>query len=422
MRNGVRGVEASLIGVAIAFFTLAGSQGEPRPITLFGLVLIAPLVLLATGFTRRPWIAAVYLLLLGVITRYLFMDRGLGSDVLPVTDAAIDRLFGGGNPYGQIYVAPPGTGNAFAYPPGNLLYYVPGFLLDNVRATEVFSSGVVLAGLAWVAWLTRDDWPVATMGLYAAAPPLILLATDGSNDTSAGALMFVSVLLLLVAKRRSNGWVLFLAALMMGEALAFKQHVLPFWPLLVAYVASQPWLLSIPAWGKRSLSVPAWILYATVCVVYVGAVSLPFFIASPSAFLDDVVFVSRFSPTALGIDGWNVWSFMLRWQGWNADDALGDALVPIDLGVMIAAVLAGLIAGVKRPSRALLFGACAWFLVMLFARWTTYASFAAVAPVVLLIPFADRLIEPPARKAQEVETAVGASSDALLLRRGRLKR
>jgi hypothetical protein len=401
MKFGVRGAEASVLGLAIAFFTLAGSQNEPRPILVFGLILVTPLVLVGVGITRRPWLAAAYLLLLGVVIRALYLDRDPQSDVLPVTDAAIDRLFGGGNPYGLKYSVPPffGPGNPFAYPPGNLFYYIPGFLLDSVRSTEVFSSGVVLAGLAWTAWLIKDDWPVAAMGLYAAAPPLVILATDGSNDTSAGALLFASSLLLLVAVRRSNGWLLLAAGLLLGETLAFKHYTLTFWPFLLAFVAARPWNLSIELAGRRSFRVPAFVLYGTASVAYLGAVCLPFFVASPSAFLNDLTAWS--SATIHPIEGWNAWSFLLRWQDWNAQTELGDALVFIDVALMGAAILAGLLAGVRRPSQALLFGAATWFVLMLFARWTTFAYFAGVAPVVLLIPFADRLAEAPDDESTE---------------------
>ena len=71
MKFGVRGAEASVLGLAIAFFTLAGSQNEPRPILVFGLILVTPLVLVGVGITRRPWLAAAYLLLLGVVIRAL---------------------------------------------------------------------------------------------------------------------------------------------------------------------------------------------------------------------------------------------------------------------------------------------------------------------------------------------------------------
>ena len=70
------------------------------------------------------------------------------------------------------------------------------------------------------------------------------------------------------------------------------------------------------------------------------------------------------------------------------------------MGLMVAAIIIGLLLGIRRPSRALLFGAVAWFVLLFFARWTTYAYFAGIAPIVLLIPFADRLAEGPDDSAQ----------------------
>ena len=391
MKGRIRGADAALLGLAIAFFTLAGFQGQPRPLEVFALILFLPLALVVTGITQRAWVAAGYLLILGIVVRIAYLDPSfLGSDVLPIAEEAIDVLLDGGNPYGHEYVV---STNPYAFPPGNLLYYLPGFLLGDMRATEIFAAGTVLVGLAWAAWLIRNDWPVAAMGLYAAAPPLIELSTEGSNDTSAGALLFVSALLLLVARRQSNGGLLLLSALLMGETLAFKLYMLPFWPFLVAYLGSQPWRLSLTAGASRSLRASAWLAYASVSAGFAGLVSLPFFLWSPTAFVDDLL--SWSSATIHPIDGWNVWAFLLRWQGWNAQSALGDNLPRIDVALMLAAIIIGLIIGVRRPSRALLFGAATWFVLMFFARWTTWAYFAGIAPVVLLIPFADQLVEPP---------------------------
>src|SRR6266496_1246567 len=319
--KGVRGVEASLMGVAIAFFSL----GELPTLLSFGLVVIAPIVMIATGLTRKPWLAAGYLLLLGVAVRVIYIDiTGYDSDVLLVTGEAIDRVLGGHNPYGQTYTVPPfgGPGNPLAYPPGNLLYYLPGHLLGNLLAEEVFSSGVVLVGLAWVAWLIKNDWPVAAMGLYAGTPVLVLLATNGSNDTSAGALLFAAVLVLLVSVRWRDSLLLVLAALLIGETIAFKHHTLPFWPFLVAYVAALRSNFSLPLGRTISLAAPAWLVYAAVSAGLVASLCLPFFLASPSAFVDDLTVWS--SQTVHPIYGWNIWNVLVRWQDWNAQVELGD--------------------------------------------------------------------------------------------------
>jgi len=405
MKSVPRTADGAVVGLAIAFFVLAGSQNDPRPLPQYGLILLLPLALVATAVTGRAWIAAASLVILGVVVRAVNLDHGFfGSDVLPVTREAIDRVLDGKNPYGYEFAA---SRNPFAYPPGNLLYYLPGFLLSDIRGTEIASAAIVLAGFGWAAWLVRDDGPIVAMAVYAVAPPFLLIATDGSNDTSAGALLFVSVLCLLVAKRRSNGALLVTSALLMGETLAFKQYTLPFWPFLVAYVASQQWELSLGRGSDRGMGIPAWNLYAVVSLGFAGLISLPFFIWSPDAFIGDLL---AWSDAAIHpITGWNVWSFLLRWQGWNAETELGDGLAFMDMTLMGAAILLGLVSGVKRPSQALIFGAATWFVVMLFARWTTFAYFAGVAPVVLLIPFADRLVEAP----EEVEKMRAASGVGL---------
>src|SRR5438552_2484457 len=89
MKASLSGSEGSIIGLAIAFFTLAGSPVAPRMFVVFGLILIPLFVLLGPGLARRRWLAATYLILFGVLTRSFYMDRPPYSDVLPVTHAAI---------------------------------------------------------------------------------------------------------------------------------------------------------------------------------------------------------------------------------------------------------------------------------------------------------------------------------------------
>ena len=86
-----------------------------------------------TAVTGRASIAAVSLVFLGITVRALNLDHArFGSDVLLVTREALDAVFDGKNPYGYEYAV---STNPFAYPPGNLLYYVPGFYLSDIRGT-----------------------------------------------------------------------------------------------------------------------------------------------------------------------------------------------------------------------------------------------------------------------------------------------
>jgi len=386
-----RRADGALLGLAIAFFVLAGSNNDPRVISQYAAILVLPAAVVLVAITHRAWIAAASLFVLGVIVRAMNLDHGyFGSDVLPVTKEAIETLFDGTNPYGHHYVV---STNPFAYPPGNLLYYLPGYLLSDIRGTEIASGAIVLAGFAGIAWLIRDDGPLVAMGAYAVAPPLLIIATDASNDTSAGALLFLSVVLLFLAHRLLSIPLLIISALVMGEALAFKQYTLPFWPALIGYLAAQSWTVPL-AWrkGKRQ-NPPAWAVYTTISAGFVVITTLPFLMWSPSAFVDDQF---AWSDVAIHpIAGWNVWAFVLRWQGWNAQSSLGDLLPSIDIMLATATLVVGIVAGVRTPSRAITVGVAAWFVLMLFARWTTFAYFAGVIPVVFLIPFADRIVATP---------------------------
>lgn len=397
--NGrAKGAEGALIGLAFAFFTLAGSQGDSRPRIAVFLVLALPVIMLAVGVTRRVGMAAVYLLALGVLIRLAILlgwagvpPAGVGSDVLTVTWDALYHTLNGRNPYTTFMR----NGYPFTYPPGNLLYYLPGFLLGWIRVTEIVSAAIVLAGLAWAVRLVHSDWPVAAMGVYAAALPLIILSTDNSNDTSAGALLFASVFLLLLARRQSSGRLLIVAGVVLGWALAFKQYLWVFWPLLIAHVASQRWRLDgdVVGFGRgKEQSVPAWLAYLGASAGFALLASLPFFLRSPGGFLRSL----WIGPTLWhGVGGWNVWAAVGAWQGWNLDPILKGSLGMINIVLTGAVIAAGMVVGVRRPSHALGFGIAAWFTAMLFARWTTYAYFAGIAPVVLLLPFADRLAEHP---------------------------
>lgn len=391
-------MEAAAIGLAVAFFTLAGCPCDGRPMISVMLLLLWPLVFAAVVLKRWIWLAAAYLLVLGVLVRLAILQgwtgvpaAGVASDVLTVIQEALGVAIGGGNPYTHAFEQsnPPGI-QAFAYPPGSLLYYLPAYLLGNIRTMEVVAAGVVLAGLALAAGVMRSGWPVAVMGLYAAAPPLITLSTDNSNDTSAGALIFAAALALLLAQRRASTRLLVLAGLLMGWALSFKIYAVPLWPFFVVGLAARRWTLDLSRGGRGGRRrVPAWLLYAAVSAGFTALVSLPYLLRAPMGFVRSMVIgpVNPLHP----IGGWNVWALLYAWLQWDADIALGAALKAIGISLMIIAIVAGLLAGVRRPSRALLFGALAWFAAMFFARWTSYAYFAGIAPVVLLIPFADRL-------------------------------
>jgi len=105
-RGAASGIEGAVVGLAFAFFALAGSQGLPRPLVVYVLLLLWPLVLLSVTLTRRGSIAAGYLLALGILIRLAYLaERGVGSDVLSVTWEAVAVTLKGGNPYVHAYAS-----------------------------------------------------------------------------------------------------------------------------------------------------------------------------------------------------------------------------------------------------------------------------------------------------------------------------
>lgn len=386
------------VGLLVAFLTLAGCQCHGRPMIVTVLLLAWPVVFAVVVLRRLTWLAAAYLLVVGVLLRlgtlvgfFGVPPAGVASDVLTITREALAVLMQRQNPYTHAFTTGQVPIEVYAYGPGSLLYYLPGFLLGNVRYMEIVAAGIVLAGLAWTARILRTSWPLALMGLYAAAPPLVTLATDNSNDTGVGALLFAATLALLLARRHTSTRGLVLAGILLGWAVAFKHYTLAFWPFFVAYLYGQGWTaeVRIGSWFRRLAS---WVVYAVSSIGFAALLSLPFVIWSPVGFARSLAGGSAYGQSQ-ATGGWNVWTVLATWAGWDAGAIYGVGLTAAGALAMVLVIAVGLRIGVRRPAHALLGGALAWFAVMFLARWTTYAYFAGVAPLLLLVPISDGLAE-----------------------------
>jgi hypothetical protein len=130
----------------------------------------------------------------------------------------MDLALAGGNPYGHGYPESRPPGAPFAYGPLALLWYLPS-RTDPVRI-ELLVSFVVLGLLA-----ARGR--VFGLAVYATMPPLISLASDGSNDTSASLLILTALVLAV-----RSPWV---GAFALAIAAAFKLYALAWLPPLLVY-------------------------------------------------------------------------------------------------------------------------------------------------------------------------------------------
>ncbi len=316
------------LGLLVAALLLARVDS----VVMFALIVVVGALLLSMRWRIGPF-AVVILLILGVSLRADAFGSG-SSDVLAVTRAAIDQLLAGGNPYAQGYPQSSPPGATFPYGPLALAWYLP--FRDDPRRVELAASLVILGLLA-----VRGR-PLG-LAIYAALPALVITASDGSNDTSAGLLLLLALLLAERAPRVGGAGI--------ALAAAFKPYALA-------------WLLPLVGFGGVGVLLP----FAAVSLVVWGAAALAWgadHIVSSMRSADSVHDQPLFS-LASGVD--------------VHDPALRNAfnLGRYACGLLLAVSSLWLV----RSARAFVLMGAAIFLATLYLGWwSTFAYLAAVAPI-----------------------------------------
>lgn len=338
-----------------------------------GLVLAWGVVAAAFWITGRVSVVVAYLVFGGMLLRWVELpDAGRGpSDVLAAIDEALEVWFAGGNPYDHVYLRTRPPGQPMPYPPGALLLHLPGYLiagLHGLQLTQFALAGVAMGTLAWLG--ARLSWLVGlpALALYAGASNLVLLATDGSNDTGTGAVLLLAVVALMWAIDRGADEVsLIFAGMVAALAVSTKQIALPIALGLAIYV--------VRALGWQR----SWRYLAGAGTVLL-LMSIPFLVWGPVTYVEGLF---SFLGVHDDIYGWNIWAFGQGFDITPWDEAAAGVL-------NIICSLAALVVLLLLPLRSLAGGVLAGLIVltvMLFtARWTTYAYFALMAPLVLAIP------------------------------------
>lgn len=320
---------ALLVAAALLTWT-----GTPPTMVVACLLVVAATLLVSLRWAVEPG-ALIVLMLVGIALRAAAVGGGW-SDVMLVTDAAMRTMLAGHSPYGIGYSESIPPGAPFAYGPIALLWYLPA--LGGPGRLET------LLTLGFVVVLAIRGRPLG-LCLYATLPPLLVTATDGSNDTSAGLLLLIA---LVVAQRAPLA-----GGVLLAVAAAFKPYAVAWLPPLLAYGGVTGPLLafllgSIAAWGW---AVVAW---------------------GPRPILDSL-------GNAEGVHA--VPYYSLAWVAkdlWTMPEAVWSLF-------RYAAGLAVAVLGWRevRTARSFVVTGCAIFVVTLFAGWwSTFAYLAALAPIV----------------------------------------
>lgn len=296
------------------------------------------LTLVASAWWKLRWLPALVLVGCGVALR-LATFGNQASDVSDVTSAAIQVMLSGTDPYGLGYAVSYPAGAAFPYGPVALLWYLP--LYWDPPLMELVVSGVLLA---WFALRAANGRPIG-LAVFALAPPLVLAATDGSNDTSAGLMILVAMAL--AASRPALG------AVALAVAVAFKPYAVAWVPALVLW-AGLPALIGFV--------VASFVVWAPVL-----------FLWGPGSYLRSL---SMAQETHLRASYWSVAAVLDGIAPGLAPRALETARYFISGAVAVLGALR-----VKSLDGVIVVGAAAFVLAQFAGYFGSYVYLAAVAPV-----------------------------------------
>ncbi len=317
--------------VAIVLAGQAGQVGRPVGVVL---VLVMALTLGLSLRWRLGWLVIGVLAVAGVVMRFDLLHAGM-SDVLTVTRSAIETTLAGGDPYGIGYASSSPPGAPFPYGPLALLWYLP-FRTDP-RIVEFAVSLLVLAVLA------LRGRPIG-LAIYALALPLLLAASDGSNDTSGG--LFLLAALVVLPRSPIGG------AGLLAIATAFK-------PYAAAWLV--PLVVWAPAAGLVGFVVVSLLVWAPVYLLW----GVP-------AFFDSL---TR-SQSIHGRSAYSLGAWLSSVLGGVSEASLDRLRYVLGLTAAVATV------PFVRSGRAVIVAGALIYLVILYTgSWSTPAYLASLAPI-----------------------------------------
>jgi len=283
----------ALVAIIIAYI-MVDFIGRMRRYTRMSSML--KIVLIAAAVVSTSAAPAVYFIYERVQAGGIYTNNEHDGGVW-LTEGAARRLLAGENPYDTTYFEEmkrhPSHESLHHYPYGPLNFIMAAPIMALMqRWLGWYDQRVLYLGvLVWLAiacrLLTRDEKNRRLLPIVLFLNPLMLNQfVRGYNDS----LMFAFLLLALILASRGKTAG---ASMAMGASLMVKQN---------AVFAVLPWLLHVYIGGrnqeKRHRRVRRFLLSGLIpCAVTCAVVCLPFFLWSPTDFIDDyVLFLLGMSP------------------------------------------------------------------------------------------------------------------------------
>jgi hypothetical protein len=305
-------------------------------------------------------LASVYAVAIAAAERLAREPLAEGSDVIPATREAIEVALAGGNPYTHVLQSTIPVGSPFPYPPGELLFYLPAYLVTGgIERVEAWSGILTAAAIALSG--ARAGFGVAALPamLYATWGTAAFRTVDGGNDVSAALLVVVALVALAFRSRAA----FVVSALALGWALAFKAFALVVLPLLLRHLA---------------VARAPWRAYAAISVGTAVAMTLPFLVRDPAAFVSQQLAALTFHDEVWGTN------LLHALATWGVDVApLVPAFFVLEIVLALAAIGVALYSRLATIGRAALAAALVIAVPLLLARWTTQSYYVYAATLAL---------------------------------------
>lgn len=354
--------------ITVAFVLLVHNGREP----LYLIALTGIPILVAIFYYKRSLLPlALYLMAIGVLGRFTrYYRQNYASDTLLATRDYIGYMLAGKNVYRELIMTNFGL-TPFSYLPASLFWYLPAYvMMIDLRFFEMLVATLIPIAFYLYGRLTKSWHFLPLLAVVAVTPFLLDLSADGSNDNSGIFLLLLSLIFFRTFQISKNMKILYLSAMMLAVAAAFKHYVFFLLAFFLPYVFIVRKTLSHGS-GKFFL-----LFFSTI-----GLISLPFILGAPDGFIRALTYV-ELRPT-YPIWGWNIWV--------GLRDGFG-IIIPVQTMWMvrlictIGTVLITLKCMTYKRMWETYLGAIMTMLVYLvFSWWTTYAHFTFLVPLIGLL-------------------------------------
>lgn len=357
--------------LAVTFVLLEHNGTEPLFILAYAAI---PFLIIWCYKKPNYLLIVIYLLLIGTLGRYTrYFRENYASDTLLAIRDYIGYFVHGKNVYKEIIWANAGL-TPFTYLPFTIFWYLPAYILHiDFRFFEMLVSCLVPIAFFLYSKLKATWQALPFLAIVSVTPFLLDLSADGSNDNSAIFLLLFALLLFSYGIKKKNKVSFVISAFVFACSASFKHYIFFFLPFFIPYLLQ---LRNLPITTKK---------YVAIFLGSAALITGPFVLASPLGFFKSLFFIEYGNYHKLW--GWNIWVALNGLFLWTPTDQF----IWVVRTVLTITTIIVLFVFVKTKTlkSVILCTVVTMFVYLAFSKWTTFAYFTFLVPLLCLIPLED---------------------------------